>query len=38
MEPEIIRKIKDEKNNIDVFNILKDILQLDRDLEDYEYI
>jgi hypothetical protein len=38
MEPEIIRKIKDEKNIIDVFNILKDILQLSTDLEDYEYI
>ena len=28
MKPEIIRKIKDENNIEDVFNILKDILQL----------
>ena len=32
MEPEIIRKIKDERNITDVFNILKDILQLDKNI------
>jgi hypothetical protein len=32
MEPEIIREIKDERNITDVFNILKDILQLDKNI------
>ena len=38
MKLEIIRNIKNEDNIIDVFNILKDILQLDKDKDkDYEY-
>jgi hypothetical protein len=41
MQPEIIRKIKNEENITDVFNILKDILQLDKNIyfkdEDIDY-